>query len=195
MTADHATLLALIAAGDEDALHQLYVAYRPRLRPYLWHQLGGDAQAVEETFQDIFLAVWRTAGAYRGEAKVASWIFQIAHYLVIHKRRTLARYANDVSADELDAEDASQAIWLGNSPEEEIVGRLALGEALRRLSPKHREVLDLVSRQGFSLEETAHILDVPTGTVKSRLNYARKALVRELSSHSLESLEGIRHDA
>lgn len=68
-TPDPALLLCRIADGDEEALRQLYVEHRPRLRRYLWSQLDGDGHAVEEALQDTFLAVWRTAGAYRGEAK------------------------------------------------------------------------------------------------------------------------------
>lgn len=194
MTSDHvahATLLALVAAGDEDALRQLYAAFRPRLRRYLWHQLGGDTLAVEEMLQDVFLAVWRTASAYRGEAKVATWIFQIAHYLVIHARHRQSRYADAVSTDGSDEEDTPHPSWQSVSHEDEVIDRLTLADALAHLSTKHREVLDLVSRQGFSLEEVAQILDVPTGTVKSRLSYAHlsyahKALLRELCPQPVE---------
>ncbi|HEV2237004.1 MAG TPA: sigma factor, partial [Ktedonobacterales bacterium] len=86
-TGDEAELLAAIAAGDEDALRQLYLRERPRLRRYLWHQLGGEASLVEEVLQDTFLAVWRQAGTFRGEARVSTWIFQIAHYLALEARR------------------------------------------------------------------------------------------------------------
>jgi RNA polymerase sigma-70 factor (ECF subfamily) len=67
------------------------------------------------------------------------------------------------------------------SPEDAIVNRMALAEALRALSPKHREVLDLAFFQGFGPEEIAHILDVPAGTVKSRISYARRALQAQLA--------------
>jgi RNA polymerase sigma-70 factor (ECF subfamily) len=57
-----------------------------------------------------------------------------------------------------------------------VVDRLALEEALSQLSPAHREALELVFLQGFSLAEVAQILGVALGTVKSRLSYARRAL-------------------
>src|SRR5215831_13895925 len=91
MTCDDEVLLGQIAEGDQEALRELYTRYRPRVRRYLWYQLHGDHGRVEEALQDIFLAVWRSAGKYRGEARVATWLFQIAHYHVLHARREAAR--------------------------------------------------------------------------------------------------------
>ena len=71
-----------------------------------------------------------------------------------------------------------------------MIDRLALAAALDQLSPRHREALELVFLQGFTLEEVAGILDVPLGTVKSRISYARRALQQELARAT--SLEGTR---
>lgn len=182
MAADDALLLARIATGDEDALRELHRLYRSPLRRYLWHRLGGDPRMVEETLQDVFLAVWRGAPGYRGDAKAATWIFQIARYLAIRVRRNESRHAGAVPLDPPDTEDASQPDWLSISCEDEVLDRLALAESLERLSAKHREVLELVFHYGFSLDEVARILDVPTGTVKSRVSYARRALLQVLAS-------------
>jgi RNA polymerase sigma-70 factor, ECF subfamily len=84
---DDSTLIKRIASGQQDALSQLYSIYRPRLRRYLWHQLDANPAAVEDALQEVFLAVWRAAPSYRGEAQVATWLFQIAHYQVLHARR------------------------------------------------------------------------------------------------------------
>lgn len=182
MAADDALLLARIATGDEDALRELHHLYRLPLRRYLWHQLGGDPRMVEETLQDVFLAVWRGAPGYRGDAKAATWIFQIARYLAIRARRNDSRHAGSVPLDPPDAEDAAQPDWLTASCEDEVLNRLALAESLERLSAKHREVLELVFHYGFSLDEVARILDVPVGTVKSRVSYARRALLQALDT-------------
>jgi RNA polymerase sigma-70 factor, ECF subfamily len=179
---DHQLLLAQVATGDEEALHQLYLAYRPRLRRYLWHQLDGDETSVDEALQDVFLAVWRSAGGYRAEARVSTWLYQITHYIALSTRRRLARHAGSVHLDSSDEEDDAPA-WgdIGYAASDDtVLDRLALGDALSRLSPKHREVLVLVFQHGFSLDEVAQITGVPTGTVKSRISYARKALWREL---------------
>ncbi len=75
---DDESLIGRIARGDEEALRQLYASYRVRLWQYLWPQLSGDAQRVEEVLQDVFLAVWRQARSFRGEARASTWLFRIA---------------------------------------------------------------------------------------------------------------------
>lgn len=188
-TPDPTLLLRQVANGDEEALQQLYVEYRPRLRRYLWHQLDGDGHAVEEALQDTFLAVWRSAGAFRGEAKVVTWIFQIAHYIALRTRDAASR--RGCSSTEPDPPDR-EAAPIAASPEDAVLGRLALDEALNCLSTKHRAVLQLIFQQGFTPEEAAQILDVPLGTVKSRVSYARRALQTALACRSSEDA---RHDA
>lgn len=197
---DERLLLAQIATGDEEALRQLYLAYRPRLRRYLWHQLAGDNASVEDALQEVFLAVWRTAGGYRGEARVSTWLYQIARYVALGVRRRHARQPDALPLDldddddhlpyaRLDAQDWSAA---NDSCERRALDRVALRDALARLSPRHREALTLVFQHGFSPQEVAQILDVPAGTVKSRISYARKALMRALD---LTLAEEVRHDA
>lgn len=73
-----------------------------------------------------------------------------------------------------------------------MLDQLTLDEALSRLSTKHRAVLHLVFQQGFTAEETAQILGVPVGTVKSRVSYARRALQSALTC---QLPEDARHDA
>lgn len=184
---DEHLLLAQVATGDEDAMRQLYFAYRPRLRRYLWHQLGGDMPSVEEALQDIFLAVWRAARSYRGDARVSTWVYRIAHNIALDTRRRLARCPQPLrltpSADDDGPElDENLAAAEADSDEEALLDRLALADAVGRLSEKHREALALVFQHGFTLDEAAHILDVPLGTVKSRISYARKALLRDLNA-------------
>lgn len=180
---DDERLILRIAEGDEEALGQLYASYRVRLWQYLWPQLGADAQRVEEVLQDVFLAVWRQARTFRGEARASTWLFRIARYRASNAMRDHARqpegYATSLSTGE-DGEGGGYERARTASHEDAVLDRVALAEAMRRLSLKHREVLDLFFFHGFTLDEVAHILDIPTGTVKSRLSYARRALLREL---------------
>lgn len=204
-TQDEHSLVARVAGGDGQAMRLLYAAYRPRLWRYLWQQLDGDGSVVEDVLQEVFLAIWRSAESFRGEAQVNTWIFRIAHYQVLHRRRDRARRperhlasldsGNDVTGDLLEECDlegdgdmarASQR----ESHEDEVINRLTLAAALDQLSPRHRDALELVFQHGFTLEEVARILDIPLGTVKSRISYARRALQQELARAT--SLEGKR---
>lgn len=186
---DH-LLLARIVHRDATALEQLYVRYRPRLWRYLLQQLNGDSSAVDDLLQEIFLAVWRAAGDFRGEARVNTWIFRIAHHQLAHRQRSTSRRPEGHLAvlappDDRDVQrDDTQGELALASHEEAVLDRLILVAAFRRLAPKHREALELVYQQGFTLDEVAQILDVPLGTIKSRISNARRALQHELECAS-----------
>jgi RNA polymerase sigma-70 factor (ECF subfamily) len=188
-TPDQRRLLCQVAEGNEEALRLLYVEYHLRLRRYLWRLLDGDSHAVEEALQDTFLAIWRAAGGFRGEAQVASWIFQIAHHVAYHARQIAVR-RGWIEMESVPSEDATSPV--ATSPEDTVLDRLTLDEALNRLSTKHRAVLHLVFEQGFTAEEVAQILEVPVGTVKSRVSYARRALRSALGHRTSEDAY---HDA
>lgn len=180
---DDQVLLTKIAKGDQAALEQLYAAYRLRLWTYLWHELDGSPHWIEEVLQDVFLAVWRSASSYRGEAQVATWLFEIARRLAMNARRERNRRAEGHLlnlSDTLD-EKQSHTVYQNRSYEDQVLERITLVHALQQLSPKHQEVLDLVFYHGFSYDEVAHILAVPSGTVKSRINYARRMLLQKLN--------------
>lgn len=173
---EDAAWLARVADGDEQALRVLYDRHRAQLYRYLWHQMDGEAAAIDDALQEVFLAAWRTAAGFRGQATVATWLFQIAHH------RVAALRAQHASHPTTPLDDAHLRTVTDHAPslEQAVIARLDLGAALRRLSPKHREALELVALHGCSLEETAQILGVPLGTVKSRISNARRALAQDL---------------
>lgn len=191
---DERALLRRVAAGDQHALRDLYAEYRPRLWGYLFHQLDGDAGWTEELTQDVFVAVWRSAGTYRGDAQVATWLFRIAHNLAANARRARDRrpqterlaIGDSGGSDELDERDDLPS---GVSHEDAVLDRLTLASALGQLAARHREVLDLVFVQGFSMAEVSTILGVPVGTVKSRVSYARRALHAHLAHLAAETCD------
>ena len=199
MQADERALLAAMARGDQAALRQLYALYRPPLRRYFWQQLDGDEPAVEDALQEVFLAAWRAAGGFRGDARVSTWLYRIAHYHVLHLRRDTARRPEGhlvaLARDDEDGPDWPDEPSRG-AHDDEVLDRLTLEEALSRLSTRHREALELVFQHGFALDEAAQILDVPLGTVKSRISYARKALQKELgAARAAGIMEEARRDA
>src|SRR5258705_13991185 len=88
--ADDCSLIARIARRDATALERLYALYRPRLWRYLWQQLDGDAGAVEDILQEVFLAVWLAAGDFRGGAKGNTRVFPLAPPQLAHPPRPAA---------------------------------------------------------------------------------------------------------
>lgn len=195
MTPIDRNLLDRIGAGDQIALRQLYHAYRQKLWRYLWLQLDGDAGLVEEVMQDVFVSVWRTASAFRGEAQVSTWIYRIAHNTAANTRRARSRRIEGQLPERLDLIVQSvdhSAGFATPSSEEAVVARMTLEGALAALSPKHREALELLFVHGFTYDEIAAITGVPTGTVKSRISYARRALRSLLSPEPLP--QEIYHD-
>jgi len=167
----------------------LYQRYHARLWRYVWYQLGGDTLLAEETLQDIFLAIWTSAQQFRGEAQITTWIFQIAHHRVIDALRRQKRQASVIAIHLQEGWENTEEATQENGWEDTVLDRMLLDARFHQLAPVHREILELLFVQGFNLEETAHILNLPTGTVKSRLRAARLALRR----HDSVSSEGKLH--
>jgi RNA polymerase sigma-70 factor (ECF subfamily) len=169
-------LLCRIGHGDEDAMAAFY---REHGRIVLAQVLlvTGERVLAEEIVQDTMLAVWRGAAAFRGESSARSWVIAIA------RRQTRDRLRGQrlrVVDDAFLADRPGQ----GPGPEVTALDRAELAEvrvAIRGLAPAHRELLGLVFGAGLSLPEVAGVLEIPVGTVKSRLSAARAALSRILN--------------
>ena len=168
---DDAGLLHRIGQGDEDAMAAFY---REHGRVVFSQVLlvVGERVLAEEIVQDTMLAVWRGAGSFRGESSVRSWVIAIARRQT--RDRLRGRRLRVVDDSFLADQPGS-----GPGPEVMALDRAELAEvrgAIRELAPAHREVLGLAFGSGLSLPEVAGVLEVPVGTVKSRLTAARTAL-------------------
>jgi RNA polymerase sigma-70 factor, ECF subfamily len=172
---DDAGLLRRIGQGDEQAMAAFY---REHGRVVFAQVLlvAGERALAEEIVQDTMLAVWRGAGSFRGESSVRSWVIAIARRQTRDRLRgrRLRVVDNAFLADQPGS---------GPGPEAMALDRAELAEvrsAIQELAPGHREVLGLAFGSGLSLPEVADVLEVPLGTVKSRLTAARTALNRIL---------------
>jgi RNA polymerase sigma-70 factor (ECF subfamily) len=178
-----AQLVRRIVGGDQHALADLFIHYRMPLFHYLL-QFTTDHGLAEELLQDIFVAVWRNAYTFAGKSPVKAWLFGIARRRAC---KTLGR--RELSFTDLAGLETLPA----NDPEPEasLLARMAhdeLMEAIAGMTVVHREVLLLVFMHGFSYQEVADILDVPVGTVKSRLSNAKRSL-RKLLEGGEEMLQ------
>jgi RNA polymerase sigma-70 factor (ECF subfamily) len=133
-----------------------------------------------DTTQEIFLRVWRGLPGFRGEAKLSTWVFQIAwNYLRAHRRkvgRSLQIIGEDMNAaqDLVDTAADSAPDPERRARATELLGRVEV--ALERLPEHYRVVVWLRDGEDLSYQEIADALDVPIGTVRSRLARARAAL-------------------
>lgn len=177
-------LVKAVALGDRQALSDLYLRYSRPLLHYLTH-FTSDRGVAEELLQDTLVAVWKSAYSYRGEASVQAWLFGIARRRACKRLRRVepplaeATELLDLPAPDLEPETA----LLASVARDEIIA------ALGRLVPIHREVLLLTFVHGLAYAETADILGVPVGTIKSRLSNARRSL-RALLDYEEKKVDG-----
>lgn len=168
---DEKQIIKRIARGDREALSELYTRYQRLLFHYLL-QLTPDYGLAEELLQDTLVAVWKSARSFEGRSSVQTWLIGIARRQAHNTlRQRKLPLAGESEMDGLAAADVEpEAFMLASIACEELT--ILFG----RLAPLHREVLTLVFVQELSYQETSEILGVPIGTVKSRLNNARRAL-------------------
>ncbi|WP_204048603.1 RNA polymerase sigma factor [Microbispora siamensis] len=168
-------LLRLVATGDEHAFERLYTRHAHALLAYA-EGLLRDRGTAEEALQETFIAVWRSAGSYEGRSTVRTWLYGIC-------RRQALKRMNGGRPAPRPLDEAAHLPSTEPDPEVVALARAdtaAVAAALTALPATHREVLTLALSAGLSHAEISQILDIPVGTVKSRLFTARAALARAL---------------
>ena len=178
---EHAIHVASSWRGERQALDALYQCHAQPLFGYLM-TLTSDRGLAEEILQDTFVAAWRGAARFEGRSSVKTWLFGIARrqaHNVLHRRNlTLAG-------------DATLDLTPSDEPEPETTAlinadRQAVVAAIERLSATHREVLLLAFVHELPYAEMAELLEVPAGTIKSRLSNAKRLLRQILETAETE---------
>jgi RNA polymerase sigma-70 factor (ECF subfamily) len=166
-----AVLLSRHAAGDPEAFGELVRRHRDRLWAVALRTLG-DREEAADALQDALLSAFRAGrgpGAYRGDAAVTTWLHRIVVNACLDRvRRARARPAVPLPDEPPPAAPDPYAV------RDTVVSVQA---ALAALPVEQRAALVLVDMQGWPVEEAAHILDVPVGTVKSRCARGRARLL------------------
>ena len=166
--------------GDDVAWEALLQAHTRRIYN-LCYRFTGRYEDAEDLSQEVFIKVFRTLSSYEPlRGKFATWINRITrNHLVDHYRRTRKDRATSTLDDQMPIADPS---WEGRpaSQLESRERREKLQEGLNRLSPDLREAVILRDLQDLDYAEIAQILDIPEGTVKSRINRGRLELGRVL---------------
>jgi RNA polymerase sigma-70 factor (ECF subfamily) len=161
-------LLKRIAEHDRAAFHELYLIYHRRLARFLM-RITSRHDVADEIINDTLWVVWRSAGDFRGQSTVSTWIMGIAYRRALKTLRS--RRAKEWFID-LVAQLPNTAV----DTRDDDTDRDWLTHALSELPIEQRSALELAYLYGHSCEEIAVIMDCPVNTVKSRMFQARNKL-------------------
>lgn len=170
-------LMTQATNGNNTAFAELVARWTPRLYYYIKKLVIHECD-VDDILQNVWLALYRILGEIRDISQYRVFLFATARCKAIdYLRRKKCRMSVEVSADW-----GQEPIYDQEAGEEEIDSE-RLHQALDRLDASMRDILTLYYLRELSLAELACVLDIPQGTVKSRLHYARKALRKEIERY------------
>ncbi len=157
-------LIKKILRGDRTAAERLVTTHYSRIYRLL-RCLTGSVEAAEDLTQQTFVRAWQALANYQGRASFATWLHRIAYHEYTHWLR--ARRDHLPLEEAADIADVKAAYGLDS---------IIVSRALMHLPAEHREVFLLYYMQQLSVGEIAEVLDLPAGTVKSRLFNARRQM-------------------
>ena len=175
-------LMLLFQGGNENAYIELVNRYKDKLINFIFNYLG-DIESSEDVVQETMIKLYQKKHYYKEIAKFSTWLYTIAKNLAnteLRKRKQrkttlLSQFSKDDKMYDLPSNDNE----VGQEIQTEIVSKI-IREAVDQLSEKFKIVITLRDIQQLSYEDISEIIDVPIGTVKSRINRARLQLQVEL---------------
>jgi RNA polymerase sigma-70 factor (ECF subfamily) len=171
-------LLARVVSGDRDAFDLVMRRHEDRVFAVCLRVLGNREHALDAT-QDTFLTVFRKASQFQGNSALGTWIYRIAVNTCYDQIRRAKRRPTEAleAHHELSDPGAQEAI-------ESAALRPEIATALAALPPDFRNAVILSDIEGLSLPEVAEVLEVPVGTVKSRVFRGRRLLAARLGNQN-----------
>ncbi len=180
---DEKRLLKRLQNGERCAFEDLVDQFETRIYR-LAIRYGDSVQDAEDLTQEVFLGIFKNIGGFRGASSLSTWIYRVAvnHCLEYRRKKRLdcVPYEEELGLAAMSRrEDPEQAATMTELSSE-------VEKAIKQLSPLHRDVILLHELQGLTYGECAEILDVPIGTVKSRLSNAFVRMRRLMGAYVLE---------
>jgi RNA polymerase sigma-70 factor (ECF subfamily) len=175
-------LVERIAMGNGLAMQVLYLRHNERVFRFL-RRLVSNPVTAEDLVSEVFLDIWRKACRFEGRSQVVTWLLGIARNKANGELRRRSAEVFDQDAGTL-IEDPTEG---PETAVEEKDRATALRRCFARLSPAHREVIDLIYYHQRSVAAVAEILGSPQATVKTRMFYARKRLAQLLADQGIRT--------
>ena len=172
-------------AGDHEAFRELVERYQRKIAALALGMLRNREDA-SDVVQETFAKAYTNLDRFKGDSALYTWLYRIAFNLCVdHQRRDARQSAVPLEVDERGG--LPSTLPEGEPPRDDPFQRTRdaeiarrLDEAIRSLTPEHQAVILLREIEGLSYEEISHALEVPKGTVMSRLHYARRQLQARL---------------
>lgn len=174
-------LIGRFMNGSESAFAELVDLYKDRIHQFIICILGPDREA-EDIAQEVFIQIYRSLGSFRRDSSFSTWAYAVARNVCRHRLRARGREmrlfaGGEESGELLNAADAAPGPGLSLEAKETSA---AIRAAVETLPPIHRAVLFLSCWERLSYEEISRALDIPIGTVRSRLHNAMRALAEKI---------------
>lgn len=170
-----AELMKHISEADKQAFNEIYKRYSKRMLYYFYRMLGNSEEVAQDFLQDLFYKLIDKPHLYNPGQRFSTWIFSIAHNMCKneYRRRTVRNQvflSENLTGSQTDGEDAPDLNALVS----------IIYDELDNMGESHKTAFILRYREGFRVKEISEILNLPEGTVKSRLFYARRILAVKL---------------
>jgi RNA polymerase sigma-70 factor (ECF subfamily) len=167
------------AVRDDAFSRMLYERHGTVLFSFAVQLCGGDQHRAEDVVQETAVRAWQHQGILDpANDRVRTWLFTVAHRIVIDHHRARQARPNEIGDEESDELSVPD-------PADRVVALRAVLEAMTELTEQQREVLIYTYYAGYSVEQTAALLGVAPGTVKSRAHYALRALRASLCAQAV----------
>ena len=178
-----------VADGDRRAFTEVMEQHEDMVFAVCMRLMGDRDRALDAT-QDTFVTVLRKADRFRGDSALSTWLYRVATNTCFDLQRKAKRRATEALPEHHDPDDRS-----AEDPFTAAELRPDIATALGRIPDEFRAAVVLADAHGLALADVAEILEVPVGTVKSRVYRARRLLARELGNLSPPSSRPRTEDA
>ncbi len=177
--------------GDLAGFEKLVARYQNKIMGYVGRMTNGDREEAEDITQEAFIKAYRNLDSFRGQASFSTWLYKIATNLCIDRARTRKRrpqqaYSLDEPFDKEEDSGGREIADLRFEPSKGVERdelRTLVRQTVSEMPEKQRQVLIMCDLQGMAYENIAETLDIPLGTVKSRIFHARADLARRLKPY------------